>query len=88
MTILGSIFMAAGLVLSLAVFAHDVRRLRIGRDFGGQSAPGRIAPEVHVVAALLLGAGVGVIWGWRMGCIGAVGHGVAAYLLVRPLIHR
>ena len=88
MTIVGFILAVLGLALSLAAFGYDVRRRRIGREFGGQSAPSRIAPEVHAVAALLLGAGVGLIWGWRIGGIAVAGHGAIAYLLIRPLIHR
>ena len=88
MTILGSILMMAGIALSLAAFVHDVRRLRTGRELGGQAAPSRIAPEVHAVAALLLGTGVGLMGGWRMGCLGSVVHGTIAYQLIRPLIHR
>ena len=56
MTILGSILMMAGIALSLAAFVHDVRRLRTGRELGGQAAPSRIAPEVHAVAAPALTA--------------------------------
>lgn len=88
MTILGAILAVLGLALSLASFAHDVRRLRTSREFGAQMAGSRIAPEVHAVAALLLGTGVSLIWGWRTGATGAVGYSLTAYLVIRPLIHR
>jgi hypothetical protein len=80
--------MAGGLALSLAVFVHDVRRRRTGREHGGQLAGSRIAPEVHALAALLLGTGVALVWGWRMGGIATVAHAAVAYLVIRPLIHR
>lgn len=87
-TILCSILAMTGVVLSVAAFVHDIRRIQIGREFGGQMAPSRIAPEVHAVAALLLGAGVGLVWSWPLGCVGGVAYGALAYLVIRPLIHR
>jgi hypothetical protein len=80
--------MAVGLALSPAAFVHDFRRLRTGRQHGGQLAGSRVAPEVHALAALLLGTGVGLVWGWRMGSLATVAHAAVAYLLIRPLIHR
>ena len=86
--VLATLLVAAGVALSLATFAHDVRRGRISREMGAQLAPRRIAPEVHALAALLVGLGVGLIRGWPSGCIGAVAYGAVVYLVVRPLTVR
>jgi hypothetical protein len=86
-TTAGIILAAAGLLLSVAAFVHDGRRLLISRKFP-QAAPSRIAPEVHAVSALIMGAGAGLIGGWATGAVIAFGCGLVSYLIVRPLIHR
>jgi hypothetical protein len=88
MTIVGILFTAAGAAITLATLIHDVRRGRIGREFGGQAAPSRIAPEVHAVAAVLVGVGIGVSFGWWQGILAAVGFGAVVYGVIRPLIDR
>lgn len=88
MKILGILLIGVGLALSLAAFVHDVRRLRRGREHGWQFAGSRIAPEVHTLAAVLTGTGVGLIWGWKLGCGAGVAHVALAYFVVRPVIDR
>ncbi len=61
LTGIGYAVLFAGLAISLATFAHDLNRRRIGREVP-QAAPGRIMPEVHVIGALLSGVGAWLAW--------------------------
>ncbi len=86
MKILGVIIAGLGVALSLATLVHDIRRRRIGREFGGPMAPKRIAPEGHAVAGLLVGVGAGLNWGGPLGCACALGFSLIVHLIVRPLL--
>lgn len=88
MTLLGAILAAAGLLLSLATFVHDVRRQRISSREGAQSAPGRIAPEVHALAGILIGVGVGLSRGWLIGLGAGLSYSLIVYLVIRPILDR
>ena len=88
MIVLATILIALGLACSLAALVHDFRRARISREHGAQLAPSRAAPEVHAIAAALVGTGIGLIWGRSAGWSSGVGYTLLVYLVLRPLAGR
>jgi hypothetical protein len=74
MTIAGWILVATGALASLALWAADLRRIRATEPY---AATGRLAPELHLFAALLTGVGAALLIGWLIGLGVGVGHLVA-----------
>lgn len=74
---LGGILLGLGLLASLAWLGLELRRARMPDPRYLR----RIAPELHVVAALLSGVGAGIAWGWPWGLGAGLAQAVAAVAL-------
>ena len=85
--IVGFCMIVSGVTLSLLTFAHDLRRGRISRTTP-QAAPKRMLPEIHALAAILAGAGAGLLWSRPIGGLCVVAYALVVYLVIRPLIER
>lgn len=59
-----------GLALSAAIVVHDLR-------FREVPHVKRLAPELHLVAAMIAGAGAGLAWGSVWGLVAFVAQAVA-----------
>ncbi len=81
----GSGLITAGVATSAAVFAHDILRWRVTREMP-QGAPKRLPPELHALAAIATGWGVGSLSHWWLGLAAAAAHGALAYGVIRRRI--
>jgi len=81
----GSGLIALGVVTSAAVFVHDILRWRVTREIP-QGAPRRLPPELHALAAIATGSGVGLLTHWGLGLAAVAAHGALAYGLIRRWI--
>ena len=69
----------AGIGSSIATWAHDLRRLRVGAVVP-QAAPKRVAPEIHTLGALLTGVGCYLLGDWLFALAALAAQIVLAYV--------
>lgn len=81
---IGMALLITGITLSVLAWRHDLKRLRIAARLP-QAAPSRVAPELHLLAALLTSGGSTILSRWYIGLAVLVLHATVAFAMPRLL---